>query len=828
MERNPLSDWIEPVLVLTPTGRDAAVAAELMHEVGAHARVCSTPMEVAAGLARGAAALVIASEALQDGGAEVLSDALLHQPAWSDIPVILLTLPMEGRWPDAAERLMASVGNITLLERPFRAASFTSVLTVALRARRRQFEVHRLLASERKARERAAAESRRADARERELRGSEERFRLIANSIPQLAWMAEPNGRLFWFNERWYQFSGAEPGNPRAGWAAWLAAQDANFFPAAERQWRYALAHGVPFDMEFPMRGRDGDSRWFLTRAVPATGPDGSPTLWFGTCTDITEQRETAQALRQSEERLLLAVETAQLGLWSLDPARQQLRYSETFRAQMGREQPNLTYEEFWSAVRDDHRAELEERVRDAIATGGEMSVEYPIVTASGEERWILARARAVPGTSGAFVALMGVSLEITERKRDEQRRESVLAAERAARSEAERVARMKDEFLATLSHELRTPLNAVIGWAEVLQRAAPGSADFERGVNAITRNARLQAQLIEDLLDTSRIVSGTLDLDLATVEMSEIVDSAIESLQPALTARRIHIARNYSAAVRVRGDRRRLQQVVWNLLSNAVKFSPSGGIVQVVLTASCGDCALEVRDQGQGMDPAFLPFLFERFRQQDSSRTRRSGGLGLGLSIVKQIVQLHGGSVTGTSEGPGTGAVFRVALPCLADTQPMTPDHAAGPRVSGFDVLRDARILVVDDEPDARDLVARILRQHRATVLLAASAEEALAKVRSERPDLIISDIGMPARDGFELIQDVRALLDQVRDIPALALTAFARAEDQELALRSGFQRHLGKPVDSLALVTACADLLAGRASADGDSSRAARRAAA
>ena len=282
----------------------------------------------------------------------MLSDALLHQPAWSDIPVILLTLPMEGRWPDAAERLMNSVGNITLLERPFRAASFTSVLTVALRARRRQFEVHRLLVSERKAREIAAVESRRADARERELRGSEERFRLIANSIPQLAWMAEPNGRLFWFNERWYEFSGAEPGDPRAGWAAWLAAQDANYFPAAERHWRHSLTHGAPFDMEFPMRGQDGAYRWFLTRAVPARGADGRPTLWFGTCTDITEQRETAQALRQSEERLLLAVETAQLGLWSLDPARQELRCSETFRAQMGRDQPNMTYEEFWRAVR--------------------------------------------------------------------------------------------------------------------------------------------------------------------------------------------------------------------------------------------------------------------------------------------------------------------------------------------------------------------------------------------------------------------------------------------------------------------------------------------
>jgi CheY-like chemotaxis protein/anti-sigma regulatory factor (Ser/Thr protein kinase) len=351
--------------------------------------------------------------------------------------------------------------------------------------------------------------------------------------------------------------------------------------------------------------------------------------------------------------------------------------------------------------------------------------------------------------------------------------------------------------------------LNAVMGWAEVLQRTAPGSADFERGVTAISRNARLQAQLIEDLLDTSRIVSGTLDLELSTVELSEVVDAAIESLQPAMTARRIRIARNCAGAVRVQGDRRRLQQVVWNLLSNAVKFSPSGGTVQVALTGSGRDCVLEVRDQGQGIDPAFLPFLFERFRQQDSSRTRLSGGLGLGLSIVKQIVQLHSGTVIGTSDGPDTGATFRVALPCASEEH---ADSAAEPvaRSGGsFEVLRSARILVVDDEPDARELVARILRNRDAEVLLAASAEEALATVLHERPDLIVSDIGMPVKDGFDFIGEVRGLASDERATPAIALTAFARVEDQEMALRAGFQRHLGKPVDSAVLLAACAELL-------------------
>jgi PAS domain S-box-containing protein len=798
---------VESVLVLAPTGGDAQVARDLVRDAGARASICLSIDDVVAGVEGGAAALVLASEALEDGGAELLSQALARQPAWSDIPVILLTLPGHQHGPATVEALLEHVGNLSLIERPFRAASFISLLKVALRGRRRQFEVRRLLASERKARARAAWEGRRADRRERDLRASEERFRLIANSIPQLAWMAQPSGRLFWFNQRWYEFSGAPVDNARAGWEAWIAAQDPPHRAAAEQRWRHSLASGTAFDMEFPLRGRDGATRWFLTRAVPAVGPDGRPTLWFGTSTDITEHRDTAQALRQSEERLLLAVETAQLALWTLDPVRQALSCSEALRGQLGL--PALpSYEHFWRAIHPDDRAQLEQRVRDAIERDEALAAEYRIVRSDGEERWILSRARPVLGAGGALVQLVGVSLDITERKHADDRREAALAAERAARSEAERVARMKDEFLATLSHELRTPLNAVLGWSEVLHRALPGTQDFDRGLNAIMRNARLQAQLIEDLLDTSRIVSGALALDLATVSLPEVVDAAIESVQPSANARRIAVVRDYRDSPAVRGDRRRLQQIVWNLLSNAVKFSAAGSTITVRLGSDADECVLEVLDQGQGIPREFLPHLFERFRQQDSSRTRRSGGLGLGLSIVRHLVNLHGGEVTGDSAGPGTGATFRVVLPRLADAR-FEEAPAALPGETPALSLDAARILVVDDEADARELLARILRERRATVSLAKSADEALALVRDERPDLIVSDIGMPGRDGLDFIEQVRALPGAAGGTPAIALTAFARAEDRELALKAGFQRHLRKPVDAAALAAACAELL-------------------
>lgn len=808
------NDWVEPVLVLAPTGRDASVAVELLREIGAEARICTSMLELASGVEQGAAALLLSSEALEDGSTEMLSRALAQQPAWSDIPVILMTLGEQEGWPSAVETLMGDIGNISLLERPFRAASFLSILKVALRGRHRQFEVRRLLESERKARARAAFESHRADARERELRASEARFRLIANSIPQIAWMAEPDGRLFWFNERWYEFSGANADDPRSGWKAWIAAIDPEHLPAAEHRWRQSVSTGEPFDMEFPLRGRDGRTRWFLTRAVSAPGADQQPAVWFGTSTDISEHRATAQALRQSEERLLLAVETAQLGLWTLDPVRRTLACSDAFLAQLGRAGGPVSPEEFWSAVHPLDRDALMRRTHAALQDATALAGEFRIVRDDGDERWILARARPVVETGTGAIHLVGVSLDITDRKQAEVRREAALNAERAARTEAERVARMKDEFLATLSHELRTPLNAVLGWSEVLRRSGPASPDFDRGLSAITRNARLQAQLIEDLLDTSRIVSGALGLELANVALREVVDAAIESVLPAAAARGVRIEREHAVDGRVRGDRRRLQQIVWNLLTNAVKFSAPGSAVSVRLSGDDSRCVIEVQDRGQGIEPEFLPHLFERFRQQDSSRKRRSGGLGLGLSIVKHLVDLHGGTVSGTSEGPGSGAIFRVTLPRIADAA--EPPRAADPPLPGeahLHALRDARILVVDDERDARDLVARVLRERHATVLLAESADEALRIVREARPDLIVSDIGMPGRDGLEFLQDVRSLDGPARDTPAIALTAFARSEDRDLALASGFQRHLRKPIDSLAVAAACADLLAERA---------------
>ncbi len=407
-----------------------------------------------------------------------------------------------------------------------------------------------------------------------------------------------------------------------------------------------------------------------------------------------------------------------------------------------------------------------------------------------------------------AAVAIDNARLyEDAKRAADERAR--LLEAERAARMEIERVSLLKDEFLATLSHELRTPLNAVLGWSEMLLSRAEDEGDTRRGLETIARNARAQAQLIDDLLDMNRIVSGKLRLDVQRIELAAVVEGALDSVRPSADAKSIRIRTTIDPnAGPVLGDPNRLQQVVWNLLANAVKFTPKGGKIDVVVQRVNSHIEISVHDSGMGISADFLPHLFERFRQADSSITRKFGGLGLGLSIVKRLVELHGGSVRADSAGDGEGATFVVSLPLRAVRDVASsrehPTSPRSPQVRAPDVsLAGLKVLVIDDERDARELVQFVLSEASAEVLVAASAEEGLALVKTDRPDVIVSDIGMPERDGYQLIRDVRSLApsDGGRT-PAIALTAFARSEDRTRAMLAGYQVHISKPIEPCELV--------------------------
>jgi signal transduction histidine kinase/ActR/RegA family two-component response regulator len=409
---------------------------------------------------------------------------------------------------------------------------------------------------------------------------------------------------------------------------------------------------------------------------------------------------------------------------------------------------------------------------------------------------------------------------EAARRSADERAR--LLEAERQARAEVERVSLMKDEFLATLSHELRTPLNAVLGWSEVLLRRMPGDPATVKALEAIARNARAQAQLIDDLLDMNRIVSGKIRLDVQRFELAPVVEAALDSVRPSADAKSIAIRKTLDPdAGPLFGDPDRIQQVVWNLLSNAVKFTPRSGKIDVVVRRVESHVEIDVHDSGLGISPEFLPHLFERFRQADSSTTRKHGGLGLGLSIVKQLVELHGGSVLASSQGTGQGASFRVNLPLrpVLDPSPSGNTSRGFARIETPEVsLAGVAVLVVDDEADARELVRMVLGEAGAVVQTAASADEAIALIRLHRFDVIVSDIGMPDRDGYHLIREVRAMAPREGGrIPAIALTAFARSEDRTRAMLAGYQVHVSKPIEPRELVATIRSLAANVGGRDG-----------
>jgi signal transduction histidine kinase/CheY-like chemotaxis protein len=411
---------------------------------------------------------------------------------------------------------------------------------------------------------------------------------------------------------------------------------------------------------------------------------------------------------------------------------------------------------------------------------------------------------------------------EVDERKRvEEALRESedklagLLNSERSARTDAERANRIKDDFLSTVSHELRTPLNAILGYAQLLRRGAIEKEEFGEGLSVIERNARLQAQIIDDLLDMSRIVSGKLRLDVQSVNLTQVIEAAVATIRPAADAKsiRVQTVLDPRSGI-VFGDSGRLQQVVWNLLTNAIKFTPKGGRILIVLERVNSHTEIRVTDSGQGISAELLPFIFDRLRQGDPRAETQHGGLGLGLSIVKHLVELHGGTVSAHSPGTGQGATFVVALPVQTV---QTSDEVAAAEARGAATARDLRtlslagirVLVVDDDADSRQLVEKLLAEHDAEVVLAASTDEALARFHQRRPDVVLSDLGMPEKDGYELIRGIRTLDDATGGrVPAAALTALAGGEDRKRAMLAGFQAHICKPVDAGELVAVVATL--------------------
>jgi PAS domain S-box-containing protein len=505
--------------------------------------------------------------------------------------------------------------------------------------------------------------------------------------------------------------------------------------------------------------------------------------------------------LRHQREVLSLAMRASAMGAWSRDLATNAVWWSPELEDIVGLEHGTFdqTEDGFFDIVHEDDKEAVRRAVGGAIATGSDYIVDFRFRHASGEWRWMEGRGRATYDEHGTPRSVYGIGIDVTARKHAE-------AALEAAKEAAEGANRLKDQFLANLSHELRTPLNAILGYARLLQTGIIPPEKWPQAVAVIERNAIAQNQLVEDLLDMSRITTGTIHLDPAPVPVASVIRQALDAVTPAATAKTIEVVVDLDPfAGTVTADTTRLQQVFWNLLNNAVKFTPAGGRIEVALAREGGDVAVTIRDSGIGIAPEFLPFVFVPFRQGDARVSRRHGGLGLGLAICKQLVELHQGTIEATSGGPDCGATFTVRLPSQGDAEPEpAPVARERPDFGGL------RVLLVDDEPDSLAVFQAVLEDHGARIRTAASATEALTAAAEWQPELLVTDIGLPGMDGYQLIAALRAEAAH-RELPAVAVTAYARLDDRARAAAAGFQAHVAKPVDPGELVRTLSALVAG-----------------
>jgi PAS domain S-box-containing protein len=569
---------------------------------------------------------------------------------------------------------------------------------------------------------------------------------------------------------------------------------------------------------------RDGSQRPIADSAAPIRDSAGVVAGAVLVFRDVTEQRRAEEALAEQREWLETTLESigdavvatdVQARITFMNPVAENLT-GWRFDDARGRASA-----EVFHIVNERTRQLVDSPVQRVLAEGVVVGLanHTVLIAKDGTEHPIDDSGAPIRNRSGRIVGVVLVFRDISARRRAEAERHNaaaerdrLLESERAARSEAERASRVKDEFVAMVSHELRTPLNAILGWTHLMSQSRDDPDILVRGLDVIVRNTRVQAQLISDLLDVSRIVSGKLRLTIEKLDMKPLVESAIETVQQSAEAKHVSIRKQIEATSAIAGDSSRIQQIIWNLLSNAVKFTPEGGSIVVGLRQRKFDVELTVSDTGVGIRQEFLPHIFERFEQGNPSITRRFGGLGLGLAIAKHLVDLHGGTIDAASEGDGKGARFTVVLPTGSAVE-MTNDTARSgsdaAAAAGADALQGMRILVVEDEKDTLDFVSRFLVSRGAEVVTARSAAQALALVPTARMNVLISDIGLPDVDGYELLREIRRLdASAAGGVPAIALTAYARADDRLLAFRAGYQAHVAKPVDPNELLATIVDL--------------------
>jgi hypothetical protein len=655
---------------------------------------------------------------------------------------------------------------------------------------------------------------------EEALRESQALNQAVLGSLEAHIAVLDRDGNIIAVNEAWKRFACENDGPAVADsvGANYLAVcrrsrdRGAGEAPAALDGIQAVLNGAFPnFTLEYPCHS-PSENRWFLMSVTPLPGERGGAVVAH---TNITARKLAEEALRESEARLRQLADAMPQIVYTCSPDGMVDYGNQRWFEYTGISLEQSMGNRWMEALHPDDRERTRCQLMESSRTGQPFEAEYRLRHKDGQYRWHLSRAMSIRDERGQIVKWIGTSTDIHDRKQAEAEREELLAREQVAREAAEAANRSKDEFLAMVSHELRSPLNAILGYASLLRHGELDAQKTKRAIEVIERSGKLQAQLIDDLLDTARIISGKLRLVVGPVDMVSVIEESVQTIHPAAEAKGISLQVNLPPKIgQITGDPARLQQVVWNLLSNAVKFTPQEGRVEVRLERVDPHICIIVSDTGKGISPDFLPYVFDRFRQFDASSARRYGGLGLGLALVKYLVELHGGTIEAASAGEGQGATFKVVLPVRAVATPLGEARGASVTVKSSWELAGVRALVVDDEDDARELLKSALTQYGADVVVASSAAEAYDLITTapaeERPDVMVTDLGMPGEDGYSLIRRVREW-ERVRGAytPAVALTAHGRAEDRMRALMAGFQMHVAKPAEPAELAVVITSLI-------------------
>ena len=610
-----------------------------------------------------------------------------------------------------------------------------------------------------------------------ELQGEREKFFQLANTIPQLAWIANPDGRIHWYNDRWYEYTGTRPEQMEG--MGWQMVHDPAMLQQVMERMQASIDTGQPFQMTFPLRGADGEFRPFFTSAAPLRDGAGRIVQWFGTNTDVSQIERAERAVRESEERLREGLVAARMAVWDWDLNSGQLRFSANAADIFGIEA--MANNAAWDAVHPEDLPSLRDAINRAVRECSQFDQVIRMIRSdTGALIWVEASGKVISDDRGNRQSMRGIMLDVTVRKQAE---------------EALRIAnRRKDEFLAMLAHELRNPLAPISTAAEILKLAHPDPERVRLTSEIITRQVDHMTSLIHDLLDVSRVTRGLVKLEREPVDIAEVISGAVEQVRPLIQSRK-HMLKigPLSEPAYVTGDRTRLVQIVSNLLSNAAKYTAEGGDIVIAVGLNAGTIEISVRDTGIGISPELLPHVFELFTQAERSPDRSQGGLGLGLALVRSLVELHGGSVDAYSEGADRGSLFTVRLPRLA-LQDKISKLKPEATVRATRPTEALELMIVDDNVDAARSLAVLMEAEGHRVTVEHRADKALERARQKAPQVFLLDIGLPEIDGYALAAQLRKM-PETHNALLVAVTGYGRKEDREKSEAAGFDYHIVKP---------------------------------